>query len=96
MDDDAVIEGVIASALAAPAPRPSDRFHAGVMRRVARRRLSPWGAATLAAYTLASGVACGWLLRDTPFWLACGFLVASGVVVSSAGIYAARLARLHD
>lgn len=96
MDDDALIDGLLASALAAPTPTPSDRFHADVMRRVAPRRLSPWGAATLAAYALASGIVCVWLLRDIPPSLVYGFLVAGASVATSAGLYASRLARLHD
>jgi hypothetical protein len=94
MDDDSLIEGLLEAALAAPAPTPSDRFRADVMRRVAQRRLSPWGAATLAAYGLASGIVCVWLLRDIPPSLVFGFLVAGAGVATSAGLYACRLARL--
>lgn len=95
MDDDALIDGLLGAALAAPAPTLSDRFRADVVRRVAHRRFSPWGVATLSAYALASGIVCVWLLRDIPLSLVGGFLVVGAAVATSAGFYASRLARFH-
>jgi len=96
MDDDSLIDDVLKAALATAAPEPSPGFHAAVRRRLASRSVSSWRVWVLAAYTVASAIACVWLLRDLPLVLVGACLAGGAGAALSTGLYASRLAGLRD